>query len=331
MFTQSTAPRFVASVGLTLMLLAASAAAGDGVKRIKQPSSFPYTITKPGSYRLTSNITVPDANTTAIRIQTDDVKLDLNGFTIAGPNVCDPFSYSCTTYGNGIGVDAGENVGITVVDGTVRGMGSTGIVMGGGRVQRVRAADNGDYGILVENTTEGGRIEDVIVAHNGGRGIIMSSGVITKSMITNNAGHGIWGIDAGVVTNCHIEGNGGGGIEAGDYGVVIASNNVSVNLGVGIYVAGGGSSVVGNTVVGNSDGIFASESTVIHNTANDNDSFGIQTNGALVANTTVNNDIGIEAQNGGYAHNVTHNNTTTDLSGGTDLGGNLCGVDMTCP
>lgn len=43
-------------------------------------ASAPYTITQPGSYYLTANITVGNGN--AIIIDSDDVSLDLNGFTI---------------------------------------------------------------------------------------------------------------------------------------------------------------------------------------------------------------------------------------------------------
>src|SRR6266540_3776373 len=49
---------------------------------------FPVTLSVPGSYRLTGNLTVPDANTTAIQIAADNVTLDLNGFSILGPVVC---------------------------------------------------------------------------------------------------------------------------------------------------------------------------------------------------------------------------------------------------
>src|SRR6185312_10998222 len=49
---------------------------------------FPITISQPGSYRLTGNITVPDAHTTAIDITADFVTIDLNGFSIIGPLNC---------------------------------------------------------------------------------------------------------------------------------------------------------------------------------------------------------------------------------------------------
>src|ERR1700704_150875 len=49
---------------------------------------FPVTISQPGSYRLSGNLTVPDINTTAIEITAENVTLDLNGFSIVGPFVC---------------------------------------------------------------------------------------------------------------------------------------------------------------------------------------------------------------------------------------------------
>src|SRR6266436_5075236 len=49
---------------------------------------FPVTISLSGSYRLSGNFTVPNANTTAILITAHNVTIDLNGFSILGPTVC---------------------------------------------------------------------------------------------------------------------------------------------------------------------------------------------------------------------------------------------------
>src|SRR5438270_1570559 len=49
---------------------------------------FPVTISVPGSYRLSGNLMVPDAHTSAISITADHVTIDLNGFSIIGPTVC---------------------------------------------------------------------------------------------------------------------------------------------------------------------------------------------------------------------------------------------------
>ena len=52
---------------------------------------FPVTISLPGSYRLSGNLTVPDANTTAIEVTAGGVSIDLNGFGIFGPTNCTGF------------------------------------------------------------------------------------------------------------------------------------------------------------------------------------------------------------------------------------------------
>jgi hypothetical protein len=70
--------------------------AGDGVILIDQNRAlagnvtpvdapgFPVTITQPGSYRLSGNLTA-GANVSGIEILASNVTLDLNGFTISGP------------------------------------------------------------------------------------------------------------------------------------------------------------------------------------------------------------------------------------------------------
>jgi len=51
-------------------------------------AGFPVTLSQPGNYRLTSNLTVADANVSAIQITADGVTLELNGHTLQGPVVC---------------------------------------------------------------------------------------------------------------------------------------------------------------------------------------------------------------------------------------------------
>jgi hypothetical protein len=64
---------------------------------------FPVTISQAGSYRLTGNLSVADVNTTAILITAENVTLDLNGFTISGPNACTFDGITCPQ-ANGVGV-----------------------------------------------------------------------------------------------------------------------------------------------------------------------------------------------------------------------------------
>src|SRR5438128_5584609 len=99
---------------------------------------FPVTISLPGSYRLAGDLTVPDANTDAILITANNVTLDLNGFAILGPTACNRSGSGgdgavvCAPTGNGNGVNGTQASNITVVNGTIRGMGHTGILLLGG-------------------------------------------------------------------------------------------------------------------------------------------------------------------------------------------------------
>src|SRR4051794_37476543 len=69
-------------------------------------AKFLITISEPGSYRLTDNLVVTDANTTAIEINADDVTIDMNGFSIHGPGACAPPPVSCIPTGTGNGIHA---------------------------------------------------------------------------------------------------------------------------------------------------------------------------------------------------------------------------------
>src|ERR1700686_3824069 len=132
---------------LSLTVLAALACpvyAVDGVVLINQSSAlagnvtpgdapgFPVTISVSGSYKLTGNLTVPDANTTGIQITADFVSIDLNGFSIIGPVVCSGGSpvNSCNPSGSAPGISS-SNAGISVSNGIVRGVGA-GISLSGG-------------------------------------------------------------------------------------------------------------------------------------------------------------------------------------------------------
>jgi hypothetical protein len=108
---------------------------------------FPVTISQPGSYRLSSNLTVPDANTTAIQVTSTNVTIDLNGFSIIGPVVCtgEPVT-SCNPSGaSGVGIVTSSNTTVTVTNGTVQGMGVGLSFSGPSRVERVSAVQNNSF------------------------------------------------------------------------------------------------------------------------------------------------------------------------------------------
>lgn len=196
---------------LTILAIAfapAYALAVDGVVLINQSTvmaagGFPYVISQPGSYRLSGNLTVPDANTNAIMINAVGVTLDLNGFSIIGPTVCTgfPATTSCSPTGTGNGIIAGNAIltglatDITVANGTVRGMGSRGIDLdgvSGVTVEKVRASSNGIIGILVGFNS---LIAGSIANNNGLRGIQNFQGILSGNIADGNK-------ETGIIANC---------------------------------------------------------------------------------------------------------------------------------
>ena len=106
MIVRSKVLAFAAVGALALVLRPPMALAVDGAREIHQAcvatgcfpgdtAGWPVLITEPGSYVLTSGLTVPDANTTAISIDAPHVSLDLHGFSITGPNTCDFGNGTC--------------------------------------------------------------------------------------------------------------------------------------------------------------------------------------------------------------------------------------------
>jgi hypothetical protein len=190
---------------------------------------FPITISQPGSYKLSSNLTVPDANTTAIQIKANNVTLDLNGFSILGPVVCTSSPAVCPTAGEGIGIEADAAPGqpgprgARVFNGTVRGMGSTGILMIG----------------------VGSSVERMIVDNNAGSGIVVAGSVV-DSAITLNGGFGVLAI---IVRGCDVTDNHNDGIVVDASGGVADGNIASFNGRNGILAPN--ATVTGNTMVRN--------------------------------------------------------------------------------
>lgn len=169
-------------------------------KMIGQVKTFPIVISKSGSYKLRSNITVPDANTTAISVQADNVTIDLNGFSILGPCTGNP---PCSPTGSGKGIDGltATKFNTTVLNGTVQGMGAAGITLNNGRVTGVSVVLNGGAGINI--TT--GTVTGCQSIGNGSDGI--NATVVSNCLSAFNIGNGI-AATLGAVTGCVSSGNG---------------------------------------------------------------------------------------------------------------------------
>ena len=213
---------------------------------------FPVTISQPGSYKLSGNLTVPDANTTAIDITASFVTLDLNGFAISGPASC---TYSaavgvvCTNSGSGIGVKAGAvdanglvtgPDGTSVRNGSVRGMGGHGILLNNGIVDNVQAWSNGKDGIISFNKS---MVTRSLAILNGRTGILANQGVVNGNTAMSNGNSGIAGNGIVVTQNSAIQ-NWWWGLEllgdSGYFGNVLSVNNYDPSTSTwGAQVVGG--------------------------------------------------------------------------------------------
>lgn len=225
----------------------------DGVTQIDQNKAlagsvtpgdapgFPITITRPGSYRLTSNLTVPDADTTAIEIAADHVTLDLNGFAILGPTDCS--QSPCTRRFTGSGVQSAPRLqsiprsGITVRNGTIAGMGAEGIFLYGDAnlVESITARGNAGVGIALTSSAEQGAsiVRHSVAQHNRESGITLAFGLASFNTASRNGSYGI-SVVGGTASYNHINHNKSGlGMNRGNYyGNSFDGNNLGNSGGV---------------------------------------------------------------------------------------------------
>jgi len=314
-----------------LALFAAPGRAADGVIEINQARAlaggvtpgdapgFPVTIGVRGSYRLTGDLVVTGADTTAVDVTADDVTLDLGGFGVHGPVTCSGAPLVCAPSGGSRGIQAVSSGGLTVRNGRVRGFGYIGVYLGPrARASDLLVRDNGYDGLYAGAD---GQIRNVTATRNGGRGIYVERGRIEGAVADFNASNGFGGAYVVIVAG-YAEGNG--------------ANGVSV----------AGPSVVLDSVLRDNafDGIRMSEGTVSRCTIADNDGDGVQIQEGSVRDSTIRNNVGAAIRvdtsgRVGYAGNVlTDNNGGAETqvlveAGGTAtvLGTNLCGTNTTCP
>lgn len=285
------------------------------VKLLKQPGSFPLTISQPGSYRLRSNIVIPNENTTGILVTADDVTLDLNGWTVRGVTVCtgSPVT-SCTPTGTGVGIDGSGARNVVVKNGTVRGAGNTGIRLSpdDSVVRNVQAISNGATGITTATATDS-------VAYSNADIGIEAYGPVENCRARSN---GFSGIKAWTVLNSVAQENAFIGIDAQTViGSYVVSNQ---DAGIGARVA------IGASAVGNSNqGVNAQHVSGAYAALNGAD--GILAANARNAYSVANTGAGMSIiAGGGYGECVVDANTGGTVTGGTELGGNLCDSG-TCP
>ena len=188
-------------------------------------TNLPFTINQPGSYYLTQSFAV-NTMLSGITIVTNDVTLDLMGFTLSG-------------FTNGVGVRIGsQNLplkNVVVMNGIIR-FWSTGVALhntSSSRIEGLIVEGNRFYGIdLWASNLDNGDCRDNVIA---------------GCTVRNNIANGIQ-MEAG--TGRFITGN------------VIRQNTISGNNGIGIHLLAATGSILDNRIADNSivnngdDGIY---------------------------------------------------------------------------
>jgi hypothetical protein len=188
--------------------------------------SFPYTISKPGSYILTSNLSVTAANTSAIVISASNVTLNLNGYMINGPLQCT--NASCNNAWSSYAV-LGSGNNIAIINGNISGFYAGAQIMSG-------------------------RVEDLNVT-SCQYGIIVSDATVKHNQVSNIPAIGIYASYSSVLENqaSYVY------LALYGYYSTFANNEANSNT-VGLTVAGGSAS--GNSLYGNTTDINLSNGAV---------------------------------------------------------------------
>jgi parallel beta helix pectate lyase-like protein len=293
--------------------IASSAHAVDGVREINQTcasgpgcfagdtAGFPVQVTTRGSYRLTSNLTPPNQNTTLMSITASGVTVDLNGFAIQGTNAIPGPGGPCSASGSGIGVNTSAS-DVVVSNGYVVGMGSHGL--------RLLGANS--------------RVERVTVEMSCGNGIQVGFGsLVSESIARQNSGTGIFADLTSRVSGSVAVLNGATGIaSSSNLGLLTVDGCIADNNGIdGIFV-GERSLVRGNHTHSNQDdGIAALGSgQVVENVAAFNSDRGITVLGAPGSGDSTAVGLNVTSDNGGL-----------NLSGGVVVGCNVVNDVPSCP
>lgn len=229
---------------LALALAAPCAFAVDGVVLVNQSTvmasgGFPYTISQPGSYKLSGNLVTSDPNKDVIVIAADHVSLDLGGFSILGPTDCSGGLSPCNNSGTGSGIRTDRTrFNITVMNGTIQGMGRFGISLSGDshRVESMHVRSNGFIGIYIPNSADIGAsiAQDNTVQRNGSDGIIVLVGLVNHNTVSTNGGSGIT-INDGSASDNFVNRNLSFGLSLGDR-VLYKGNSLDSN----VFSVGGG-------------------------------------------------------------------------------------------
>lgn len=311
------------------LLAAGSAPAADGAIEINAARAnaggitpgdapgFPVTLSRPGSYQLTGNLIVTTASLSAIEITSDDVSLDLNGFSLVGIAGCngEGATLVCTPSGSGVGVFAHAREGISVRNGFVYAFPGGGVLL-----SQVESCTIEDVSFLFNASRAlqiGGSctLSGLVIDRNAGEAVFVSTNdfsaadspsddaVLRESVVSRNRGEGVFttssaGRDRFQIERSAISGNG--------------------RTGADLRTEGG---VRDSAIFGNAQGGIR-----LGVNSQDPDS------GMLRGNAVRSNAYGfaLDPSQVGYSHNNVSNHAGAS-SGGVQTGPNVCEGDLVCP
>jgi hypothetical protein len=217
-------------------------------------TSLPFTISAPGFYYLSGNLTYTGTSE-AITVNADDVTLDLMGFSL-----------NSNSRHAGMGITITEQKNVEIRNGTVRGfnfaLAEANSNGANHRVINVRVIDN-NYGVvlagqghlikgcmasnnIIEGLTLGGSNSAIIgnVVHTCGGDGIRGSGTVSGNVVSN-CGNGIYFNGAGrLIGNAVVCNSGQTGFFIAGFITLVDQNTVS---GAGTHKTGGGIDVVYGT------------------------------------------------------------------------------------
>lgn len=237
-----------------------AAALAGGVTPGDAPG-FPVTISVPGSYKLTGNLTSPAGQPNSlIHVTAADATIDLNGYTVQGVNTCTVNNpgrgNSCTagaapplvyfnaprgvlrngnvvgSEGAGVQMSVGlsvANPGAVIEDLLVANNRGTGVsmVVVGSTLRNVTSAANAGAGFIVSGDST---LEDLVALYNNDDGVRTASRVVAHDIVAaNNTGNGA-NVFGGTVMRLGALGNGLAGF-AGEAAVSFSRSAFNVGDG----------------------------------------------------------------------------------------------------